>query len=221
MPTDTSSHRPSSSIQPSMRPSDRPSIQPSISIEPSQQPSNSFFPSNFPTVPRCDVNGECDDYNPCTINKCDATARVCQFTPISDCTNGAILETWLGIEGRIVPDLTSNENYPNSPNSSTILSSTLDVCCQGDNLGNRMRTFIYPPVSGQYTFFLSSDDNAELWLSSNEDPSNAQIIAFMGTNTAPRWSSKHQVSIRISLLFYVAFSFESFLISSIIHVKVG
>jgi len=37
----------------------------------------------------------------------------------------------------------------------------------GDGFGDRMRGYITAPVSGLYTFFVTSDENAEVWISSN------------------------------------------------------
>lgn len=36
------------------------------------------------------------------------------------------------------------------------------------------------PVSGQYVFALSSDDNSELWLSTDDSPLNVQLLARVG-----------------------------------------
>ena len=41
-----------------------------------------------------------------------------------------------------------------------------------------MRGYIHPPSNGSYTFWISSDDASELWLSTDEDPVNKVLIAF-------------------------------------------
>ena len=56
-----------------------------------------------------------------------------------------------------------------------------------DNYGTRIRGFICPPVTGNYTFWISSDDNGELWLSSDSDPANKTMIAEV-----PDWSSSRE-----------------------------
>jgi M6 family metalloprotease-like protein len=47
----------------------------------------------------------------------------------------------------------------------------------GDNYGQVLSGFLIPPVSGDYRLFLASDDNSELWLSPDEEPSHARLVA--------------------------------------------
>ena len=47
----------------------------------------------------------------------------------------------------------------------------------GDNYGDAVSGWITPTVSGDYYFFLASDDASQLYLSSNADPANAALIA--------------------------------------------
>jgi signal transduction histidine kinase len=55
----------------------------------------------------------------------------------------------------------------------------------------RMRGWLRPPASGQYTLWIASDNSSELWLSPGADPSNAKKIA-----SVPRfaWVDPHQWS---------------------------
>jgi hypothetical protein len=46
------------------------------------------------------------------------------------------------------------------------------------NYGSRLRGYICPPQSGNYTFFVAGDDQAELWLSTDADPGHAMRIAY-------------------------------------------
>jgi fibronectin type 3 domain-containing protein len=98
---------------------------------------------------------------------------------------GTILrEYWTGIGGTGVSALTQNINYPDNPTG-----SALDTIFEGptnwaDNYGTRMRGFLYPPSTGSYIFWISGDDNCELWLSTSADPSKKTLIA-----TVPGWSS--------------------------------
>ena len=43
-----------------------------------------------------------------------------------------------------------------------------------------MMGYIYPPETGEYIFALASDDNGALWLSTDESPANAKLIASQG-----------------------------------------
>ena len=55
-----------------------------------------------------------------------------------------------------------------------------------DNYGARIRGLLYPPANGAYTFWIASDDNSELWLSTNSRPENATLIASVPGWTNPR-----------------------------------
>src|SRR5690606_19055804 len=57
----------------------------------------------------------------------------------------------------------------------------------GDNYGVRMRGYLYPETSGNYTFWLATDDNGELWLSTNSNPANKVRIARVTS-----WASSRQ-----------------------------
>jgi len=45
-----------------------------------------------------------------------------------------------------------------------------------DNVGGRMTTFFVPPTNGAYDFFLTGDDNATLYLSSDATEANLQPV---------------------------------------------
>jgi hypothetical protein len=47
-----------------------------------------------------------------------------------------------------------------------------------DRYGAHFYGWITPATSGNYTFFIRSDDGSELWLSNNDDPAGVQLIAF-------------------------------------------
>ncbi|HZI33980.1 MAG TPA: hypothetical protein VFF11_16695, partial [Candidatus Binatia bacterium] len=46
-----------------------------------------------------------------------------------------------------------------------------------DNAGERIYGWFTPPVNGDYVFFISSDDQAALWLSTDSDPAHVYQIA--------------------------------------------
>ena len=47
----------------------------------------------------------------------------------------------------------------------------------------RLRTIVTPPVSGEYTFYLAASDNAELWVSQNDESDNSVLAASVDTAT--------------------------------------
>ena len=102
--------------------------------------------------------------------------------PGSNCPNlGSITyQRWENIGGSTaINDLLSATNYfqngANVTQNVNIFESPTDIM---DNFGTRIRGFVCPPLSGQYTFWVAGDDNSELWLSTDENPDNAQRIAY-------------------------------------------
>jgi hypothetical protein len=59
-----------------------------------------------------------------------------------------------------------------------------------NNYVQRITGFFIPPTTGAYVFFLSADDDADLWLSTDETPANAQLLARESNwNNARQWLS--------------------------------
>ena len=103
--------------------------------------------------------------------------------------DGYILrEYWTGIGGTLVSDLTSNPNYPNNPTGKTYPTSFEGPVDWNDNYGTRMRGYVHPPMSGNYVFWIASDDNSELWLSTDDDPAHKVLIA-----SVPQWTASRDV----------------------------
>ncbi len=91
---------------------------------------------------------------------------------------GTILrEVWEGISGTAVADLTSSAAYPAFPSFSEEVSLFETPTDFADNFGSRVHGWLHPDTSGDYKFWISSDDNSELWLSTDESPANAVVIA--------------------------------------------
>ena len=102
-------------------------------------------------------------------------------------TGTILLEIWgdLGI-GTSVLGLTGNENYPHSPMFSIevmLFEAPTDI---GDAFGSRLHGYLHPETSGDYLFWIASDDNGELWLSTDESPANAVLISTVSDWAGPR-----------------------------------
>jgi gliding motility-associated-like protein len=110
--------------------------------------------------------------------------------PSIPCATGNILrEQWDNINGTAVINLTSNANYPAKPSSSSLLTSFESLQNAGDNYGARVRGFICPPTTGNYVFYISGDDDAELWLSADANPANrVKIASVTGFTTSREWT---------------------------------
>jgi hypothetical protein len=58
-----------------------------------------------------------------------------------------------------------------------------------------MQALLIAPVSGSYTFAVSSDDNSQLYMSTDENPANKTLIASVGTWTSSREFQKEGTQI--------------------------
>ncbi|HIG04183.1 MAG TPA: hypothetical protein EYQ08_00405, partial [Planctomycetes bacterium] len=95
-----------------------------------------------------------------------------------------------GIGGGALAALFSNAKFPDAADVSTFAtyfewpnSGDIEVPPAAnirDNYGWSMMGYLYPPETGEYIFALATDDNSQLWLSTDESPANAKLIASQG-----------------------------------------
>ncbi|MEW6155931.1 MAG: lamin tail domain-containing protein [Verrucomicrobiota bacterium] len=96
-------------------------------------------------------------------------------------------EIWWNINGVNVTFLKGDPRFPNSPSETHLLTDVFEVPSgAGVNYGQRIVGYVVPPVSGNYTFWISSDDYSELWLSTDDNPANQRRIGAVTGWTAPR-----------------------------------
>ncbi|OYW76560.1 MAG: hypothetical protein B7Z37_08170 [Verrucomicrobia bacterium 12-59-8] len=110
-------------------------------------------------------------------------------------------EYWTGIDGITVSSLTSDTVFPANPNGRDLLASFEAPSDWDDETGQRLRGFLHVPVTGQYQFFIASDDQSSLLLSSDSNPANAVEIASMPAWCPPQtWTwYPQQISALITL----------------------
>ncbi|MFL6195636.1 MAG: endonuclease/exonuclease/phosphatase family protein [Thermoanaerobaculia bacterium] len=95
-------------------------------------------------------------------------------------------EVWNNIAGGTIADLTGNPAYPDSPSSTAPLTWYLQAPTNaGDSYGQRIRGYVTAPETGDYTFWIASDNQGELWLSTDANPANKQRIAWVSAYTLP------------------------------------
>lgn len=106
-------------------------------------------------------------------------------------TGGLWRDVYLNIGGETVADLTASPRFPSQPDSSGAISSAY-TGSYGDNYGQRWTGWVTPPQTGNYRFFRTSDDDAEIWLGTTDQPSSAvRILGGVGYTGGEReWSSK-------------------------------
>ena len=111
---------------------------------------------------------------------------VCAQTP----SNGVLREVYQNIGGGTIADLTNHASFPSSPTLETIQPIFEAPTEFDENYGQRMRALLLPPLTGNYTFWIASDDNGALFLSTTDNPAQKVQIATVNTWTSSReWTA--------------------------------
>jgi hypothetical protein len=94
-------------------------------------------------------------------------------------SGGITREVWRDVAGAQVSDIPVNT----PPSSRNVLQTFQSGPYEGTNYGSRWRGYVCVPATGNYTFFISSDDQSELWLSTDEQVNNKRLIASVSGHT--------------------------------------
>lgn len=101
---------------------------------------------------------------------------------------GTILrEWWTGIAGNSVTNLTKSSAFQSKPTGTDYLKVFEAPLSFNNDYGQRIRGYIHPPTTGEYSFAIAADDAAQLWLSTDDNPANKQLIA-----SVPAWTLSRQ-----------------------------
>ena len=112
------------------------------------------------------------------------TGDVWSFTTTLNGLGTVVMDMWEDITGSTLDLLLDSPSYPDNPTWSEALTEFSTADSIGDNYGARIHGWLYVPLTGDYTFWFSSADEGELWLSTDDDPANVQLLA-----TEPVWGS--------------------------------
>ena len=152
---------------------------------PTASPTITAYPTDTPTIAPTTI---------CGNDVCDVSLGETCNTCWQDCcpNNGATLETWTDIGGTTLSAIDWNSD----PNEYTEIRGDADGLLEGpinvaENYGERIRTWLVPPVTGSYTFWIASDDQGSLLLSSDASPDNAVEISRVPYWTNPREFNKY------------------------------
>ena len=98
-----------------------------------------------------------------------------------------------GVEGVQVRDLVRAPQFPGEANRTENAgyfewpqTGNIQEAPEGDrhdNYGVQLVGFVHPPITGRYRFYIAADEQAHLWLSTDENPANRQLIAV-----EPQWN---------------------------------
>src|SRR5579872_5231147 len=91
---------------------------------------------------------------------------------------GSILhEWWWNVNGDNVEDLVKHPAFQGKPSATALREFFEGPRDMGDRYGARYRGFIHPPITGAYTFWIASDDEGQLFLSSDDTALKKRLIA--------------------------------------------
>jgi len=86
-------------------------------------------------------------------------------------------EHYRDIPGLLVSDLTNHAKFPDHPDLTDTVPR-LEIVPSGEDVyGTRLTGYLIPPVTGDYTFYVASDNASILFLSTDDDPANKRAIA--------------------------------------------
>jgi ELWxxDGT repeat protein len=114
-------------------------------------------------------------------------------------TGTMVREIWTGIPGTSISSIPVNSQPPSNRQTLTSLSTQNYYA---NDYGSRIRGYLCIPTSGVYWFWISGDDNSELWLSTDDNPANKTRIAYAATATKVNEWNKYasQQSVGITLI---------------------
>jgi uncharacterized repeat protein (TIGR02543 family) len=123
---------------------------------------------------------------------------------------GLVREVYAGIPGVAVSDLTNHISYPDNPTNRNIISNLFEAPINvADYYGQRIHGLIKAPYTGQYRFWIASDDNGQLFLSTTSNPDNLVLIAEVPGWTNPRewgkYSQQHSelITLQAGAYYYI------------------
>jgi hypothetical protein len=120
-----------------------------------------------------------------------ATGLQARFAGATYQPGGVLQKFWNSINVNTPDTLRTDPRFPNNPSFVTI-EPRFEYPANaggeaGSNYGNTMSGWIVPPVTGDYVFFVCSDDLSDLFLSTDEDPAHKKLIA-----QETQWSNARQ-----------------------------
>jgi hypothetical protein len=95
-------------------------------------------------------------------------------------------EVWFGLNDRTIVEF-GDPGVPSIVEELTRFETPQNI---GDNYVDRLSGFFTPAVGGDYVFFLGADDDADLYLSTDNTPNNKKLIAHeTGYSNPDNWTT--------------------------------
>ena len=105
-------------------------------------------------------------------------------TAASAISGNVTAEFWTGITGTTIPAIPATA--ANTTSTLTLVEIPVNAM---DNYLVRIRGYIVPSTTGSYNLYIASDDNGQLWLSTNNLPANkTQIASVSDWTNSKEWT---------------------------------
>jgi hypothetical protein len=133
-----------------------------------------------------------------------------QFKPVVKEKEGVLLEEiWENVNGSDFASISGSKKFKSqSPDRTSYLLSASSKESTGDNYIRRFRGYLLPPVSGDYIFWIYSDDYSSLRINSNGmNPQGAKEILNVTQAMSKSWDSNRKSS-KIKLTAGQKYHFE-------------
>ena len=107
-------------------------------------------------------------------------------------TGSILREYWTNVPGIFFDTyLTSNTNYPDHPSGRDYLPRFETPSNVVTNYGARIRGYLLPPQSGNYTFWITAEEGGDLYLSRDDNPDRRMQIA----HREPKGNTHHSAPV--------------------------
>jgi len=102
---------------------------------------------------------------------------------------------WLNISGADLQNLLNDPRYPDAPDGRDLLGGGLEsfgwgplgnTANYGDRYGEVLQGYIVPEETAEYTLWIAADDDAEFWLSPDQDVANSEKTLWI-----QGWTKQH------------------------------
>ena len=97
---------------------------------------------------------------------------------------------YTNLSGNLLTALTGSSAFPYNPALEKQISLFEGDSGRGDNYAAVIRGYLIPPTTGNYTFWIATDDNGELYLSNTTNPASMTRRAYISGNN--NYASSHE-----------------------------
>ncbi len=141
-----------------------------------------------------------------------ATKRQADLAPVTGLVPGLTLEYWENAKFDSLNEARKQGVLKKPPDSSQAIEN-FEVPANHSNFYiARVRGFLTPSVTGEYTFYIACDDQGEFWLSSDETPAKLALCIDLDHYVGPQsWEKEIRKSKPVSLVQGRYYFVEAFL----------